>query len=385
MIPNNLSAFGSTPSRHVNSAPLYSTLPRQDKFTYTCPIDAEPLDRYKRGGYHPIRKGNYVAVKISVSETGCDSVVQELNVLKELASRPAYSQYVVRLIENFELDGPNGTHCCLVFELLGPSVPDMIDMRFSDGRLPGALAKAITKQALLGLDFLHQQKIAHGDLHTRNLAFSIDAMENVSEQEFVETLGEPEIGRVYNTDRKDLGPGVPQYIVRPARRFSSRSPSFVKIIDFGESFLQQSAPHSLHTPLPVRAPEVIFGDHLDCRVDLWSLGCMIFELFVGQPPFDSFLLTPKLLVDQMQELTNEPLPERWQGLWETMSGDVTTEGSKIRLQEWLQEMYFDGERNTDLSGDDIVRLGNIIQKLLRLEPSARASAREILSDPWFLD
>ncbi|KAL4756004.1 uncharacterized protein BDW70DRAFT_145564 [Aspergillus foveolatus] len=90
-------------------------------------------------------------------------MVRELNVL-ELASRSAYFQYIMRLIDNFKLDGPKGTHCCLVFEILGPSVPGMINMRFSDRRLPGALAKAITKQALLGLDFLHQQKIAHGGL-----------------------------------------------------------------------------------------------------------------------------------------------------------------------------------------------------------------------------
>lgn len=87
----------------------------------------------------------------------------------------------------------------------------------------------------------------------------------------------------------------------------------------------------------------------------------------------------------MRELTNEALPERWQKLWEAMSGEVTTEGSKIRLQEWLEEMYFDGERNADLTADDVVKLGHIIQKLLRFEPSARASAREILNDPWFWD
>lgn len=241
-------------------------------------------------------------MKICVSETGYNSMVRELNVLKELASRSDYSQYIMRLIDNFQLDGPNGTHCCLVFELLGPSVPDMIDMHFSDGRLPGALAKAITKQALLGLDFLHQQKIAHGgllylqflfcsfalpkrrimewclfliDLHTRNFAFVIDVMENIPEQKFVEILGKPETGRVYKSDGKDLGPGMPQYIVRPARRLLFHSSSFIKIIDFGESFLQQNAPQTLHAPLPVRAPEVIFGDHLDYRVDLWSLGCMV--------------------------------------------------------------------------------------------------------------
>lgn len=53
------------------------------------------------------------------------------------------------------------------------------------------------------------------------------------------------------------------------------------------------------------------------------------------------------------------------------------------LQEWLEDMYFDGERNEDLTKEDIVRLGQIIGKLLRLESSTRVSAREILNDPWF--
>jgi serine/threonine protein kinase len=49
----------------------------------------------------------------------------------------------------------------------------------------------------------------------------------------------------------------------------------IKIVDFGESFLQQNTPHTLHTPLPVRAPEVIFRDFLDYVEHLWSLGCMV--------------------------------------------------------------------------------------------------------------
>lgn len=60
VFPKNLAALRSAPSPYlaVNFVSLFSSLPRQDKFMYTCPIDAEPLDRYKRGGYHPIRLGS---------------------------------------------------------------------------------------------------------------------------------------------------------------------------------------------------------------------------------------------------------------------------------------------------------------------------------------
>ena len=66
------------------------------------------------------------------------------------------------MLDHFQLDGPNGTHDCLVLELLGPSVPDLLDAHFRGERLPGKLAKKIAKQVLLGLDYLHQQKIGHG-------------------------------------------------------------------------------------------------------------------------------------------------------------------------------------------------------------------------------
>ena len=68
----------------------------------------------------------------------------------------------MHVVDDFDLEGPNGTHRCLVFELLGPSVPNMIDTHFSDGRLPGKLAKAIAKHVVYGLEFLHQEKIGHG-------------------------------------------------------------------------------------------------------------------------------------------------------------------------------------------------------------------------------
>ena len=64
-----------------------------------------------------------------------------------------------------------------------------------------------------------------------------------------------------------------------------------------------------------------------------------------------------------------------------MKGAPLTEERGPSLQEWLEEMYFDGERKEDLAKDDITRLGEIIAKLLRFEPDKRASVREILEDP----
>ena len=39
----------------------FSTLPQMDRFLYSCTIDAEPLHRYTKEGYHPITLGSFLA------------------------------------------------------------------------------------------------------------------------------------------------------------------------------------------------------------------------------------------------------------------------------------------------------------------------------------
>lgn len=82
--------------------------------------------------------------------------------MKWLASHHLRPKHTAYLLDDFDLKGPNGSHKCSVYELLGPNIPDTIDAHFPSGRLPGALAKAIAKQCLIGLDVLHQQGIGHG-------------------------------------------------------------------------------------------------------------------------------------------------------------------------------------------------------------------------------
>lgn len=43
-----------------NFTSSFSTLPRMDQFQYSCTIDAVPLHRYTKGGYHPITLGDFL-------------------------------------------------------------------------------------------------------------------------------------------------------------------------------------------------------------------------------------------------------------------------------------------------------------------------------------
>ncbi|KAJ6089380.1 hypothetical protein N7467_004596 [Penicillium canescens] len=399
-----------TISKSMLTHPSHSNM---NQSLYLSPIDAEPLHRYKPGGYHPIKLGDhlksgrykvlhklgwggystvwaardqrlyktplvrvshaninvyrdmvYVDIKICVAER--DREIRELQTMKIMRSCHPRLQYTVHTLDFFNIQGPNGEHKCLVYELLGPNIPGTINTLFSSGRLPGRLAKAIAKQALIGLDDLHKGGIGNGDLHTRNLAFTIPQMSELSEKGFIDMLGTPK------SAMSEEGMGKPWELPYLNILFGLLHTG---IIDFGESFLYAAAPKKLHTFLPLRAPEVIFQDHVDYRVDLWSMGCMLFELFTRQPPFHTFMITHPVLVRQMQDMASDVLPARWHNSWDRMKekDSGTPEPPDYGLQEWLEKVYFDGAQKQNVTPEVITRLGQAIGKLLYFEPCARAS------------
>lgn len=115
------------------------------------------------------------------------------------------------------------------------------------------------------------------DLHTRNLAFTIPSVHALREEEFLQKLGGVGMGPVKGIDQRQLEPGMPQYLVKPAAYPMDPDTSFesIKIVDFGQSFLNHESPSKVSPPLIVRAPEIIFKDKVDHRMDLWSMGCIV--------------------------------------------------------------------------------------------------------------
>jgi serine/threonine protein kinase len=59
----------------------------------------------------------------------------------------------------------------------------------------------------------------------------------------------------------------------------------VKVIDFGSSCYETDKLTSYVQSRSYRAPEVILGYHYSTKIDIWSVGCIAFELWTGRVLF----------------------------------------------------------------------------------------------------
>jgi serine/threonine protein kinase len=129
----------------------------------------------------------YAALKILVACVTETST--ELKLLQHLAGAgPMAANHVVQLLDQFKhTSGPNGTHICLVFELMGPSVSDMVEeasgfkyhQDYDKLQYPVWIVRKMARQVLQALEFLHQNGIAHGDLQPENLLFTLKNLEHI--------------------------------------------------------------------------------------------------------------------------------------------------------------------------------------------------------------
>lgn len=95
------------------------------------------------------------------------------------------------------------------------------------------------------------------------------------------------------------------------------------------------------------------------------------------------MLTPPIIVQQMMEFASDELPSRWQTKWEEMQKNLDPEDDNCTLQTWLEEVYFNNDRLAEFTRDDIASAGELIERMLKFEPSARATAGDALAHAWF--
>ena len=129
------------------------------------------------------KTGKHVALKVVRSaahytETAVDEI-KLLNKVVEANPNHPGKRYVVGLLDSFEHKGPNGVHVCMVFEVLGENLLGLIK-RWNHRGIPMPLVKQITKQVLLGLDYMHREcGIIHTDLKPENVLIEIGDVEQI--------------------------------------------------------------------------------------------------------------------------------------------------------------------------------------------------------------
>ena len=107
----------------------------------------------------------WVSIKILTADSTQHS--RELSTLQLLAqhSQGSRCKPIVQLFDEFLHQGPNGTHQCLVFELLGPT----LDMVVSDYHTGGETLEPeviinLSEQLLQAIAFLHKVGYTHGGM-----------------------------------------------------------------------------------------------------------------------------------------------------------------------------------------------------------------------------
>jgi serine/threonine-protein kinase len=111
--------------------------------------------------------------------------------------------------------------------------------------------------------------------------------------------------------------GVVHRDIKPENLFLTRHAQgldFIKILDFGISkvALAQGKRSNVRTQMPLGSPvymspeQIRSSEQVDARTDIWSLGCVLFELLTGVVAFDE----PSLMQLSAAILEHDPVPLR---------------------------------------------------------------------------
>ncbi|KAI1740958.1 kinase domain-containing protein [Xylaria scruposa] len=375
------------------------------KQQYQCPDedDIEDVEKYRRGGFHPIHIGDVLRENFRVlHKLGCggfstvwlardlmDHLLYAIKVFAADAPRDELNIYhlldavgvhpnVSNLHGHFTIQGPNGSHQCLVLSVLGPSIKQIQHSKFT-----AELKQDISKQIACGLSHLHRAGICHGDLTHANVLLGLRDVSRWSDSEVYQRLGAPNTAQLLRLDGSLPPPCAPKHIVE-AIQFKNIDPGLLSgsvcIVDFGLSFLTEHPPPGIPgTPYSFLAPELCFGAPRSPSNDIWALGCLIFELYTGRLLFPVIFDRFDILVGTIVNTLGR-LPLHWEGHFVNQTDRIFEPGQK---DFWFDPSFEPEKPLKTIAGQcpqpQKRLLLELLAGLLSLDPSNRPTAAETIS------
>lgn len=162
----------------------------------------------------------------------------------------------------------------------------------------------------------------------------------------------------------------------------------IKFCDFGSALLDKE---TIETDELVarfyRAPEIILGLPLDFGVDMWAVGCSLFEIYTGEVLFPGRNNADMLKL--MMELKG--LFPKWMRTAGRYSYNYFDSFSFSRLGQTVPISEIRKERDlgvrlkysASLEDTNLDQFSDLLERCLALDSSARISPRQALEHPFF--
>ncbi|GAO15373.1 hypothetical protein UVI_02010370 [Ustilaginoidea virens] len=265
------------------------------------------------------------------------------------------------------------------------------------------VARSLAAQLVMAVSIIHSRGYAHGDLHLSNLLLQFSShLDQLSIEQLYERYGEPSKEPLLCEDTKapSTDPGVPPYTVIPVwlgipSEELTLGEAKLMLSDFGVAFKpSDKSRFKSYTPLIVRPPEAFFEPKtpLTLASDIWSLGCVIFELVAHRSLIDGNWFAQQDDITAQQVELQGPMPPGWWAAWEERPKWYDDAGRPLgnerdlwpwerRFEEWVQDPRRRCKMEP-LSEEERDALFKLLHRMLAWRPSERPDVTEVLKSDW---
>ncbi|NXG74513.1 SRPK kinase, partial [Baryphthengus martii] len=326
-----------------------------------------------------MRRKKDVAVKVLKSREGFADAAQDevalLRCVSSMKKKDRAGENIVCLLDDFRMIGENGFHI-LLLRVLGPSLRSLMGNCAAQG-LPLPFVKRSLQQVLAGLQFLHKRcRIIHTDIKPENILL-------YGRDKSLQKLLPDTFDCGQSRDLKLQGPGGD---LGNQLEESDLMSIEVKIADLGSACWTYKPFSKEIQTQPYRALEVLLGLDYSTPADIWSTGCLAFEMATGECLFDpqpgKYFSRDDDHVARIIELLGR-IPPQVAFSWNKSTNFFSRPGALLRLSRLsprsLHSILADRHGWTK---HDATPFASFLLAALQYAPQRRATAAQCLQHAW---